>query len=218
MNIVALKKIASNNSVQSTENKGYSDYGYEDEPWFSKLSRKAWGGIGGAAGAVLALSDKVTGNSQGSWKDYIRTGYNIGHDNADMMAAGMAEGMANAIPFYKRPGRYMSDIADQIYAYNDGSNYRLQEDYLKDRTRLFTNTAGSIATWPAYMKGFSLLGKTLQGTANVLPKSKAVNFLANNADKGMNTYFGVGIGFDIVREWLAAQRNAFDKDELSKYE
>lgn len=156
----------------------------EDEPWYSRWSRKAWGGLGAGAGLIAGAYDKMTGQSQGSWGDYVRTGYHVGHDNADRMAGGMAEGATYLVPDFsdgkvlgvpvpglEHVGKKINNAKGLIndateYAYStDNTGYRdLGEDVLSDMWR-DTNYAGMAAgmllTTPAVAKGFSAAQKGL---------------------------------------------------------
>jgi len=117
-----------------------------------------WGVLGAGAGLAKGIADRkwtipiapmtpmspVTtvgkDRPEGSWGDYIRAGWNVGHDNGDLMTASMIEGAASTIPFVKfeAPSRY----ADRIHEMKI-DNGMDPEDALSMRER--AGIAGSIA-------------------------------------------------------------------------
>lgn len=134
----------------------------EDEPWYSRVSRKAWGGIGGFAGALKGLGDKVSGNSQGSWGDYIRTGYNVAHDNADRLVASAVEGAANVLPI---PSEWVYNLSNGIYDL-DSTGLRELDDNEMYAMRRGGNYAGGIpalayGTIPLFSKIFPMIQKPI---------------------------------------------------------
>lgn len=126
----------------------------EDEPWYGRISRTAWGGLGAASGAILGAYDKITGNSAGSWKDYVRTGFHVGHDNADRIAGGMIEGAAAVTPFV--PTEPISNSVDYIYD-ADNEGYRDLGDDESDHMRIGSQYAGALAGLAAQAKPFGKL-------------------------------------------------------------
>lgn len=131
----------------------------EDKPWYSRLSRKAWGGLGAASGVLLGAYDKISGNSLGSMGDYVRTGYRVAHDNADRMAGGMLEGASSVIPF--APTDSISTIVDHSYN-TDNEGYRDLENGVAAHMRTGSQYAGATAGLMAQAKPFAKLFSAVQ--------------------------------------------------------
>lgn len=156
----------------------------EDEPWYSRLSRKVWGVGGAVTGLAAGAYDKMTGQSQGSWGDYVRTGYHVAHDNADRLASGMAQGATYLVPDFSDgrvfgtpvPGLayvgkkinnakgHINDATESTYS-ADNTGYRdLGEDALRAMQR-DTNyaglTTGMLLSARPLAKGFSAAQKWL---------------------------------------------------------
>lgn len=63
-------------------------------------SHVAWGGLGAFTAPFSWAWDKTFGGgAQGSLPDYIRTGARVGTENADLMNASVAQGVADFVPF-----------------------------------------------------------------------------------------------------------------------
>ena len=124
------------------------------------ISRGAWGGIGAGAGLFKGIWDKTLGGvPDGSLWDYVRTGWNVGKDNADLMATSMISGAADAIPFVNM--ETPKAVADQ--AQRDAMYRGLDQDAAIEM-RARASTAGNLAANAAMMKAMS-------GTSSkVLPK------------------------------------------------
>lgn len=144
-----------------------------------------WGTFGAAAGLAKSVLDRewkvpisaiasITGISpitsipgsitvgkeqpEGSWWDYLRAGWNAGHDNADLMTASMIEGAGNTIPFVKfnAPSRY----ADRIQKMKIDKGMSPEDAAtMRDRASSGGEMAASLPLWNGAGKALNSLGR-----------------------------------------------------------
>lgn len=130
-----------------------------------KASRAAWGTIGAGAGLMKGMFDSgAFGHGpQGSWGDYVRTGWNVGKDNADRAAAGFLQGAAHSIPLV--PTDTVDDIADEVWKDDTGGAYRAKDKDVKKSMRSIATGAGGLsaaaAQFPLYGKALGAIMKPL---------------------------------------------------------
>lgn len=135
-----------------------------------------WGTFGAAAGLAKSVLDRewkvpisaiasipgsiTVGKEQpeGSWGDYLRAGWNAGHDNADLMTASMIEGAGKAIPFVKfnAPSRY----ADRIQKMKIDKGMSPEDAAtMRDRASSGGEMAASLPFWNGSGKALNSLGR-----------------------------------------------------------
>lgn len=122
-----------------------------------KIPNMAWGTLGMGAGLAKGVWDRTLGEgSQGGWKDYLKEGWNAGFNHGDMAAAGMVEGIANAIPFVEQ--KTIPSFVDFV---RDEKINAGMEPEVADALRTRGNYAGiGVTTLPA-MKAIGWTGKIL---------------------------------------------------------
>ena len=122
-----------------------------------KIPNMAWGTLGVGGGLAKGVWDRTLGDgAQGSWKDYLKAGWNAGFNHGDMVAAGMVEGIANAIPFVEQ--KTIPSFVDFV---RDEKINAGMEPEVADTLRMGGNYAGiGITALPA-MKAIGWTGKTL---------------------------------------------------------
>ena len=106
---------------------------------------------------------------EGSWGDYIRTGWNVGYDNADLMTASMIEGAANSIPFVKfeAPSRY----ADRIHEHKINNGMDPEDaSYMRERAGSAGSMTASLPVVGAVGRIFGAAGKSIAPALKANPK------------------------------------------------
>lgn len=122
-----------------------------------KIPNMAWGTLGVGAGLAKGVFDRTLGEgAQGSWKDYIKAGWNAGFNHGDMVAAGMVEGIANAIPFVEQ--KTIPNFVDFV---RDEKINAGMEPEVADTLRRGGNYAGIGVTALPAIKAIGWTGKTL---------------------------------------------------------
>ena len=122
-----------------------------------KIPNMAWGTLGVGGGLAKGVWDRTLGDgAQGSWKDYLREGWNAGFNHGDMAAAGMVEGIANMIPFVEQ--KTIPSFVD--FVRNDKINDGMQPE-VADIMRTGGNYAGIGVAFLPSMKVLGLTGKML---------------------------------------------------------
>ena len=122
-----------------------------------KIPNMAWGTLGVGGGLAKGVWDRTLGDgAQGSWKDYLREGWNAGFNHGDMAAAGMVEGIANMIPFVEQ--KTIPSFVD--FVRNEKINSGMQPE-VADVMRTGGNYAGIGATALPSMKVLGWAGKIL---------------------------------------------------------
>lgn len=122
-----------------------------------KIPNMAWGTLGVGAGLAKGVLDRTIGEgAQGSWKDYLKAGWNAGFNHGDMVAAGMVEGIANAIPFVEQ--KTIPSFVDFVRDEKINSG---MEPEVADTLRTGGNYAGIGVTALPAMKAIGWTGKTL---------------------------------------------------------
>jgi hypothetical protein len=193
-----------------------------------KVRDLGWGVFGAGAGLVKSIADrkwmipiapmspmspKITigeDRPEGSWGDYLRAGWNVGRDNADLMTASMIEGAANSIPFvkFKAPSRYANRIHKMKI--DNGMN---PED--ASSMRVMAGSAGSMAASMPLLsvagRAFGAAGKAIAPALKANPK--ILGPVAENLGQSL-----IYDGEQIIESHEAAKRTEAKKRYLEKWQ
>lgn len=113
----------------------------------------------------------------GSWKDYLKAGWNAGYQHGDLAAAGLVEGMSSMVPFMdsEAPTEFADYVRNQKVQGGMGEE---EADHIRD----WSNWAGVGVGMLPLMQGYRMLDKGVSSVSKAIETGRIAKKAPNVAN------------------------------------